>query len=217
MDVLTPAQLSDAVRLLAAGQVVAVPSPRWYMLCARAADPAATSRVFRAKQRPGTKPLLLLLDSQATAESLFDLSSDARLLTDGLWAGDLALRLSWKPGTEPFAAVGSPALVGCPDGILGQMVALIGEPLAAAVCSISTPAAGDADHPALTADQVAAFERTMGAGIAAVVDGGICPHGRHMTIVDCPPGAAARLEREGTVHARAVEAALAPAGGPHVG
>ncbi|MFI6692957.1 hypothetical protein ACIBLA_14535 [Streptomyces sp. NPDC050433] len=53
VDVLTPAQLPDAARLLAAGQMVAVPTPRWYMLCARAADPAATSAVFRAKQRPG--------------------------------------------------------------------------------------------------------------------------------------------------------------------
>lgn len=217
VDVLTPDQLPDAVRLLAAGQVVAVPTPRWYMLCARASDPAATDAVFRAKQRPHTKPLLLLLDSPATATGLFDLSGDARLLAAALWPGDLALRLPWKPGAKTVAAVGSPALAGCPDGILGRLVALAGEPLAAAVCSISTPAAGERDHPALTAAQVATFERTTGAGIAAVVDGGICPHGRHMTIVDCPAGAPALLEREGTVHARAVEAALTPPGGPHVG
>ncbi|MFD3653347.1 L-threonylcarbamoyladenylate synthase [Streptomyces sp. NPDC058620] len=217
MDVLTPDQLPDAARLLTAGQMVAVPTPRWYMLCARAADPTATNAVFRAKQRPSTKPLLLLLDSPVTAEALFDLSDDARLLACGLWPGDLALRLPWKPGVEPIAAVGSPALVGCPDGALGWLVALAGEPLAAAVCSISTPAAREEDHPALTAAQVGAFERTTGAGIAAVVDGGICPHGRHMTIVDCPAGTPARLEREGTVHARAVEAALIPPGGPHVG
>ncbi|MGW0937780.1 L-threonylcarbamoyladenylate synthase [Streptomyces sp. NPDC002666] len=217
MDVLTRDQLPDAARLLAAGQVIAVPTPRWYMLCARAAGPSATNAVFRAKQRPAAKPLLFLLDSPGTAEAVFDLSDDARLLARGLWPGDLALRLPWKPGVEPIAAVGSPALVGCPDGVLGQLVLLAGEPLAAAVCSVSTPAAGDQDRPALTADHVTAFDRITGAGIAAVVDGGICPHGRHMTIVDCPAGVAARLEREGTVHARAVEAALAPAGGPHVG
>ncbi|MFD4123859.1 L-threonylcarbamoyladenylate synthase [Streptomyces globisporus] len=217
MDVLAPDQLPDAARLLAAGQVVAVPTPRWYMLCAHAAAPAATGAVFRAKQRPTDKPLLLLLDSPATAETLFDLSVDARLLAGALWPGDLALRLPWRPGTKAVSAVGFPALAGCPDGILGRLVALVGEPLAAAVCSISTPAAGEQDHPALTAAQVAAFERTTKAGIAAVVDGGICPHGRHMTIVDCPAGAPARLEREGTVHARAVEAALTSPGGPHVG
>ncbi|MFE6459220.1 L-threonylcarbamoyladenylate synthase [Streptomyces cinereoruber] len=217
MDVLTPDQLPAAARLLAAGQVVAVPTPRWYMLCARAADPAATDTVFRVKQRPTDKPLLLLLDSPAKAGDLFDLSVDARLLAGALWPGDLALRLPWKPDAQAVSAVGSPALAGCPDGILGRLVALAGEPLAAAVCSISTPAAGEKDHPALTAAQVAAFERTTKAGIAAVVDGGICPHGRHMTIVDCPAGAPARLQREGTVHALAVEAALTEPGGPHVG
>ncbi|MFI1929251.1 L-threonylcarbamoyladenylate synthase [Streptomyces sp. NPDC020330] len=217
MDVLTSDQLPAAARLLAAGQVVAVPTPRWYMLCARAADPAATDAVFRAKQRPGIKPLLLLLDSVVTAEDLFDLSADARLLAGALWPGDLALRLPWKPDAKAVSAVGSPALAGCPDGILGRLVALAGEPLAAAVCSISTPAAGERDHPALTAAQVAAFERATKPGIAAVVDGGICPHGRHMTIVDCPAGAPARLEREGTVHARAVDAALTSPGGLHVG
>ncbi|MET9185024.1 Sua5/YciO/YrdC/YwlC family protein [Streptomyces tendae] len=217
MDILTPEQLPAAARLLAAGHVVAVPTPRWYMLCARAAAPAATDTVFHAKQRPTDKPLLLLLDAPATAEALFDLSADARLLAGALWPGDLALRLPWKPDAKAVSAVGSPTLAGCPDGILGRLVALAGEPLAAAVCSISTPAAGGQDHPALTAAQVAAFERTTKAGIAAVVDGGICPHGRHMTIVDCPAGAPARLEREGTVHARAVEAALTEPGGPHVG
>lgn len=217
VDVLTPKQLPAAARLLALGKVVAVPTPRWYMLCARAADPAATNAVFRAKQRPTAKPLLLLLGSRATAEAQFDLSVDARLLAEALWPGDLALRLPWKPDVETVAAVGSPALVGCPDGILRHLVALAGEPLAATVCSISAAAAGETDHPALTAAQVAAFDQSTGAGIAAVVDGGICPQGRHMTIVDCPAGAAARLEREGTVHARAVEAALTPTGGPHVG
>ncbi|MFF2025038.1 L-threonylcarbamoyladenylate synthase [Streptomyces sp. NPDC058171] len=217
MKVLTIGQLSHAVRLLVAGEVVALPTPRWYMLCARAADSAATDAVFRAKQRPDTKPLLLLLDSPATADAWFDLSDDARLLAGGLWPGDLALRLPWKAGVKRFAAVGSPALVGCPEGVLGDLVGVVGEPLAAAVCSVSTPAAGDEDHPALTPGQVAAFDRTTGAGIAAVVDGGICPHGRHMTVVDCPAGAAARLRRQGTVHARAVEAALAQSGGPDVG
>ncbi|MFI9626441.1 L-threonylcarbamoyladenylate synthase [Streptomyces sp. NPDC052042] len=217
MDVLTLDQLPGAARLLAAGKVIAVPTPRWYMLCARAADPTVTSKVFRAKQRPEHKPLLLLLDSPTTSGALFELSDDACRLIGALWPGDLALRLPWKPGAEPLPAVGSPALVGCPDGVLGELVALAGEPLAAAVCSISTPAAGDEDRPALTPGQVAAFDQATGAGIAAVLDDGICPQGRHMTIVDCPTGAAAHLQREGTVHARAIEAALAPAGGPHVG
>ncbi|MET8557097.1 Sua5/YciO/YrdC/YwlC family protein [Streptomyces sp. NPDC004959] len=217
MDVLAPDQLPLAAQLLRTGRLVAMPTPRWYMLCARATDFLATRAIFHVKQRPETKPLLLLLDSTTRGDALFDLSDDARLLMEHLWPGDLALRLPWKPGAEPIAAVGSPALVGCPDGILGRLFSTVGEPLAAAVCSISTPAAGVADHPALTVAQVAAFDRRAKAGIAAVVDGGICPHGRHLTVVDCPVDAAARVHREGTVHARAVEAALTPTGGARVG
>ncbi|MFF4767377.1 Sua5/YciO/YrdC/YwlC family protein [Streptomyces sp. NPDC001255] len=217
MDVLAPDQVSFAAELLRNGRLVATPTPRWYMLCARATDSLATRAIFHAKQRPETKPLLLLLDTTTTVDALFDLSDDARLLTEHLWPGDLALRLPWKAGVEPIAAVGSPALVGCPDGALRRLISTVGEPLAAAVCSISAPAAGAADHPALTIAQVAAFDRRTNAGIAAIVDGGICPHGRHMTVVDCPVDAAARIHREGTVHARAVEAALTPTGGPRVG
>ncbi|MFI5804446.1 Sua5/YciO/YrdC/YwlC family protein [Streptomyces sp. NPDC051561] len=208
MDFLTRDHLSVAAEHLRAGRMLALPTSRWYMLCARAADPAATAAVFHAKKRPVDKPLLLLLDSPDNAARHFQLSDDARRLTSRLWPGDLALHLPWRPGAERIASVGSPALVGCPDGLLGHLLALVGEPLAASVCSLSVPAATDNDHPALTAGQVAAFAQTTRAEITAVVDDGICPQGRHMTIVDCPAGHPARLHREGTVHRRAVEAAL---------
>ncbi|MCC9707346.1 Sua5/YciO/YrdC/YwlC family protein [Streptomyces sp. MNU76] len=208
MDVLTTTQLDTAAELLGGGAVVAVPTPRWYMLIARAADPAAAATILRVKQRPEHKPLLLLVDALSTAEDRFLLSADACTLARRLWPGDLALRLPWRTDAKRLPAIGAPALVGCPDGILGQLLHLTGEPLSAAACSISTPAATADDHPALTADQVAAFDTQAAAGIAAVVDGGICPQGRHMTIVDCPHGQSARLHREGTVHSRAVAAAL---------
>ncbi len=208
MDVLTTTQLDTAAELLTGGAVVAVPTPRWYMLIARAADQAAAATILRVKQRPEHKPLLLLVDALPTAEARFILSADAYALARHLWPGDLALRLPWRTDATRLPAIGAPALVGCPDGVLGQLLRLTGEPLSAAACSISTPAATADDHPALTADQVAAFDAQAGAGIAAVVDGGICPQGQHMTIVDCPHRQSARLHREGTVHSRAIAAAL---------
>ncbi|MDX2576701.1 MULTISPECIES: L-threonylcarbamoyladenylate synthase [Streptomyces] len=208
MDILTTTQLDTAAELLTSGAVVAVPTPRWYMLAARAADPAAAATILRIKQRPEHKPLLLLLDALPTAQARFLFSRDACALAQHLWPGEVALRLPWRADAARLPAIGAPALVGCPDGILGQLLRLTGEPLSAAACSISTPAATADDHPALTADHVAAFNAQTGGHIAAVVDGGICPHGRHMTIVDCPHGQSARLHREGTVHPRAIAAAL---------
>jgi phosphoglycolate phosphatase-like HAD superfamily hydrolase len=69
VDVLTPKHLSAAAWLLAAGEIVAVPTPRWYMLCARTTDTAAAHAIFRIKQRPEHKPLLLLLEIRHRARS----------------------------------------------------------------------------------------------------------------------------------------------------
>ncbi|MFH9554634.1 L-threonylcarbamoyladenylate synthase [Streptomyces sp. NPDC017435] len=174
------------------------------MLAARATDPAAAATILRIKQRPERKPLLLLLDALPTAQAHFQLSTDASALARRLWPGEVVLRLPWRADAPRLPAIGDPALVGCPDGILGQLLRLTGEPLSAAACSMSTPAAKADDHPALTADHVAAFNAQTGARIAAVVDAGIYPQGRHMTIVDCSYGQSARLHREGTIHPRAV-------------
>lgn len=180
------------------------------MLCALAADPVACADIGTLKRRPPDKPLLLVIGQPAQARERFDLGPDAHALILHLWPGELFLRLPWThPGTAP-AAIGSPALVSCPTGVLGALATRVGAPLAAAVASISTPSAGPDDLPALTVTAVAALATQAHAGhvIGAVLDGGICPQGRHATIVDCPRGAHAHLLREGTVHPRAVAAAL---------
>ncbi|KAB7835774.1 L-threonylcarbamoyladenylate synthase [Streptomyces mobaraensis] len=212
MDILTPQHIDRAAAMLADGRLVAVPTARWYMLCARADHPSAIEAIFRAKQRPADKPLLLVIDQPARAQQLFQLTGDAHTLMNRLWPGDLALRLPWQPGHNAPAGIGAPALVSCPDKTLGHLVQDARVPLAASAVSISPPHAGTDDHPALTIADVAAFNTRTCAGITAVIDGGICPLAQHMTIVDCPIDAAARMHRPGTVHPRAVAAALTHAG-----
>ncbi|MFC4512191.1 L-threonylcarbamoyladenylate synthase [Streptomyces ehimensis] len=211
MDILTPQHVDRAAELLSDGYLVAVPTARWYMLCARADNPLAVSAIFRAKKRPADKPLLLVLDTPARAGQLFQLTDDARALMNGLWPGDLALHLPWQPGLNIPTGIGAPALVSCPEGVLGHLVQTAGAPLAASAVSISPPHAGPDDRPALTGADVATFNTCTSAGIAAVIDDGICPLAQHMTIVDCPVDAAARIHRHGTVHPRAVDAALTTA------
>jgi tRNA A37 threonylcarbamoyladenosine synthetase subunit TsaC/SUA5/YrdC len=55
------------------------------------------------------------------------LTDDARSLAARLWPGDLTRPLPWKSDVPPIAAVDSTALVGCPDGALGRLLALTGE------------------------------------------------------------------------------------------
>lgn len=219
-------QLAEAAAALTAGHLVAVPTPRWYMLCAAADNPAACTEIFTAKRRPTGKPLLLVIGESTDAAHLCRISGPARALIDGLWPGELALRLPWRgPGIRTaYPAIGDPALLQCPSGVLGHLARLTG-PLAASSLSISTSAAADDEWPALTVSEAAAFISATGAGVAAIIDGGICTHAHHLTVVDCPTTPhdtdavtpAARIVREGTVHPRAITAALAhlSAGGDH--
>ncbi|MGW5688896.1 L-threonylcarbamoyladenylate synthase [Nonomuraea sp. NPDC003754] len=225
--ILAADQLDQAAAALAAGHLVAVPTPRWYMLCAAAGNPAACEAIFTAKQRPASKPLLLAIDDRAGAVNLFRLGDAARVLIDQFWPGELALLLPWRDPDirAAYPLIGAPALVQCPDGILGQLARHAG-PITAASLSTSTPAAAGEEWPALTAGQAAAFIAATGAPVAAIIDGGICPHAHHLTIVDCTTvttddgqALGARIVREGTVHRRAIAAALRPAlvqpGGDH--
>lgn len=227
---LTADQLDQAAAILAAGGLIAVPTPRWYMLCASADNPAACEAIFTAKQRPAGKPLLLAIGDRADAERLFRINDVGRALIEHLWPEELALLLPWRDAAARarYPMIGDPALVQCPDGLLGTVTRRAG-PIAAASLSVSPPAAADDDWPALTPGQAEAFISAAGASVAAIIDGGICPHAHHLTIVDCTTDATgtrnaetdpgvARIVREGTVHRRAITAALAlrpRAGGDH--
>jgi tRNA A37 threonylcarbamoyladenosine synthetase subunit TsaC/SUA5/YrdC len=205
--------LAEAAAALRAGHVIAVPTPRWYMLCAAADNPAACRAIFTAKRRPAEKPLLLVLGRPGDTERLCQANAEARALIDGLWPGELALRLPWRDmrTRAAYPAIGDPALVQCAGGVLGRLARRAG-PIAAASLSISTPSAADDDRPALTLDEAGAFITATGAPVVGIIDGGICPHARHLTIVDCltarDAGPGAHIIREGTVHPRAITAAL---------
>jgi len=54
-----PAAIARAVVLLQSGSVVAIPTETVYGLAARADDSAAVRRIFEAKGRPSTNPLIV--------------------------------------------------------------------------------------------------------------------------------------------------------------
>ncbi|MGW4412394.1 L-threonylcarbamoyladenylate synthase [Nonomuraea sp. NPDC004702] len=220
---LSSGDLEQAAAAVTAGQLVAVPTPRWYMLCAAAGDAAACSAIFTAKQRPSAKPLLLVIADPADAARLFTLSGAARALIGQLWPGELALHLPWRAAgvRAAYPAIGDPALLQCPAGVLGRLAELAG-PLAAASLSVSTPATAADEWPALTAGEAEAFIAATGAPVAAIIDDGICPYGTHLTVVDCPadiPGGGldVQITRHGSVHPRAITAALTPSAQPRTG
>jgi L-threonylcarbamoyladenylate synthase len=207
MRIVASSEIDLAAQAVEAGRLVIVPTSRWYMICCDASNTGACDRIFAAKQRPADKSLLLVAPSTDAVRQRFHLSADAKLVTDALWPGDLALLLPWRDPAEGtrHSAVGTPeALVTSAPGSLGALAQRVSRPLAATSANISGVTGSG---PSISLDEVERFLAQSHADVPVVVDGGICPVGNHLTILRCADDRT-ELVREGVVHRRAVSAAL---------
>lgn len=209
MRIVRPSELDSAARAIEAGELVIVPTARWYMICADASNADASGSIFTGKRRPSGKSLAYVAPSLAVCEQHFQLGAEARKLAEMFWPGDLALLLPWRNPEDAarHAAVGSPALATIAPGVLGELAARAKVPIAATTANISGDAGPDDLGPAVTLEEVHAFLAASGLTVSTIVDGGVCPAANHMTIVDCFTSEA-KLVRTGLVHQRAVTAAL---------
>src|SRR5205823_5382478 len=81
-----------AVALLRAGELVAFPTETVYGLGGRALDPAALARIFAAKGRPATHPLIAHVRGAADAQPLAATWDErAAALAERFWPGPLTL------------------------------------------------------------------------------------------------------------------------------
>jgi len=202
-------QLTNAARAIEAGELVIVPTERWYMICADATNTAACHSIFEGKQRPRGKSLVLVTPSMDHCQQLFTLHPEAHCLAQTFWPGNLALLLPWRnpDDTQHHSPVGSPALVTHAPGTLGTLAARTRVPIAATTVNISGDAGIDAPGPAITYDEVNAFLSLTGLKPAVTLDGGVSPAANHLTIVDCSKPHA-QLVRAGLVHERSLNAAI---------
>ncbi|MGI5147216.1 L-threonylcarbamoyladenylate synthase [Plantactinospora sp. CA-294935] len=190
-----------------AGELVIMPTSRWYMICCDAGDADACARIFAAKQRPIAKSMVLVAPSMDAVRQHFRLTAEAELLADALWPGDMALLLPWRDASDGsrYCMVGTPwALVTYAPGLLGELAARASCLIAATTANLSVM---DAPGPSINLAEVREFIAKSGAGVSVAVDGGICPTANHLTIVRCADDRT-ELVREGVVHTRAVMAAL---------
>lgn len=207
MRIVKPTELDLAARAIEAGELVVVPTKRWYMLCCNAANADACARIFATKQRPVDKSLLLVAPSTDVVRQLLHVTKEAELLATAFWPGDLALLLPWRDVAdgERYQAVGTPdALVTCAPGILGELATRTATLIAATSANLSGP---DGPGPSVSLKEVLDFVATAKADIPIVIDDGVCPIVNHLTIVRCTTDGA-ELVREGVIHARAVAAVL---------
>ncbi|MBW3551270.1 MAG: threonylcarbamoyl-AMP synthase, partial [Proteobacteria bacterium] len=105
------ADLTAAVDLLRAGELVALPTETVYGLAADATNPEAVRAIFRAKGRPADHPLIVHL---AAAEQLPDwadvVPETAWRLASAFWPGPLTIVLPAARTVSPLVTGAQPTV-----------------------------------------------------------------------------------------------------------
>ncbi len=190
-----------AAELLARGGLVAVPTETVYGLAADATRESAVHANYEAKGRPPAKPMNVLVDGMAMAETVCkDIPLDAYKLAEVFWPGPLTMIL-WGNGALPamVPAGGATQGVRCPDhqDTLAIITAL-GRPLACPSANLSGQ-----PSPKSVGDVLA----QLAGRIDAVVDGGACSVGVESTILDMT-ATPYRILRQGGLSREAIEEVL---------
>ena len=145
---------AEAVALLRAGLIVAIPTDTVYGIAADLALPDAIERLFAAKRRPPEKAVAVLLADAAQAWSLGVASPAASLLAERFWPGGLTLVLPVRPGVRlpGVLAAGTPTIgVRVPDHAAPRALAAALGPLPTTSANLSgRPDASDAHEVAAT-------------------------------------------------------------------
>ena len=193
--------LTQAVRLLREGKLVAFPTETVYGLGADAANPDALAKIFAAKGRPADHPLIVHLpDAGHLDRWARDVPEAARRLAAAFWPGPLTLILRKAPGV-PELVTGGQDTVGV--RIPGHPLAL--ELLRAFGGGIAAPSANRFGRISPTTAQHVRDE--LGDRVALVLDGGACQVGIESTILDLS-ATAPRILRPGRVSPSALASVL---------
>lgn len=195
--------VEEAARALRAGELVAFPTETVYGLGARGLDAAHVARIFAAKGRPATHPMILHLASIEAVEALLGapLSGAAARLARGLWPGPLTLVVPRAARVPPIVTAGLDTMaVRVPAHPVALALArALGEPIAA-------PSANA--HTEVSPTTAAHVVGSLGDAVDLVLDGGPTPRGIESSVVDVT-SPRPRLLRPGAASIEALRA-LAP-------
>jgi L-threonylcarbamoyladenylate synthase len=197
----TSRNLALLARQLRAGELVAVPTETVYGLAANALSAAACRKIYRAKRRPATDPLIVHLYSAAELSQVCVPNDAARRLAKAFWPGPLTLVLPKTKAVPDIVTAGRDSVaVRVPSHrLFRRLLKLAGIPIAA-------PSANPFGYVSpTTAEHV---QHGLGTRIRFILDGGATPIGLESTIVDLRDEAHPRLLRPGAVTRRQLEQVL---------
>jgi L-threonylcarbamoyladenylate synthase len=195
--------IERAVEILRAGGLVAFPTETVYGLGADATNAAAVARIFAAKGRPSTNPLIVhVADVEVAKRYTTHWSDAAQTLAAIYWPGPLTLVLP-KADVIPGIVTGGGPTVGlrAPDHPLAlELLRAFDGPVAA-------PSANRSNR--ISPTTAAHVRHELGDDVDLVLDGGPCAVGIESTVLDLSRDVPAIL-RPGAVTRRQIEAIVGP-------
>jgi len=196
MQLFDAASLSDRalgqiLSFLQDGGVIAFPTDTAYGLGADPFNEGAVRRIFEMKGRAETKPILVLVDSIAMANSIARLSDTALALAERFWPGPLTMVLPARASVSATVTAGSETIgVRWANNVFTQrLLEAFGRPITA------TSANRSGLPSAVTAEEVRV---QLGDSLEMLVDGGELPAREGSTLLDVTR-IPVRLLREGPI------------------
>lgn len=173
-----PAAIAAAARTLAEGRLVAFPTETVYGLGANALDAQAVERIFIAKQRPFSDPLIVhLADVAQLTDVAVNIPAVAYTLAERFWPGPLTLVLQRHPNVPSNVSAGRNTVA----------VRMPAHPVALALlraCAlpVAAPSANLFSRPSPTTAQHVLED--LDGRIDIVIDAGPTPIGLESTVID---------------------------------
>lgn len=170
--------IEDAAVVIRSGGLVAFPTETVYGLGAHALDRHAVLRIFEAKGRPSTDPLIVHIEDVAQIDRLADIPSDmVTLLASRFWPGPLTLIVRKDPAVPLEVTAGLDTVaVRVPAHPVARAL------LASAAVPIAAPSANLFSRPSPT--RAAHVLADLDGRIDLVIDGGTTDIGVESTVLD---------------------------------
>ncbi len=198
-----PEVIGEAAALLRAGGLVAFPTETVYGLGASALDPAAIARLYEAKGRPATNPVIVHVADRAGARAVAaDWPPLAEQVAERFWPGPLTLVLPRGPAVPRAVTAGL-------DRVAVRVPA---HPVALAILArAGIPVVAPSANPSTAVSPTTADHVIAGLGdrVDLVVDGGPTGVGIESTVLDLT-GPSPVILRPGHVTPADLEPLLGP-------
>jgi L-threonylcarbamoyladenylate synthase len=190
----TQVEIETAVQALRDGELVAFPTETVYGLGANAQNPAAVRKIFEAKGRPTSHPVIVHLDSPRFLHRwVREVPETATKLAERFWPGPLTMVMPRAANVHDIVTGGQDTVaIRVPSHPMAQQL------LTAFGGGIAAPSANR--YGKLSPTRAEHVREELGDAVKVILDGGECQIGLESTIVSFE-GQNVRLLRPGGVTA----------------